>query len=235
VLSYEQMIDVLTGRPFRTTLLVRQERVKQIRRQLTSDRVRALHFIPSPQMKLQREKDVVKLIDAKGRAMQSNNAAVGTAIERFLANTPSSSAFAELTATMTEDMVQAVENAFYRMIVAGMVDFAIEPMLAAKASNSPVAHPLVRADAANGCLLTANARHEGVRIEGSALVLLPHLDGTVNRPAMEKLLFDAAREGKITFRHNNTPVIEPRPLREAIHGLMPNILNGIAQSGVLVA
>jgi methyltransferase-like protein len=232
-ISVEQMIDVLTGRPFRQTLLVHQERVPQIKRHLTPEISSRLHFLGPRDMKLERKDDATVLSDGTGRALSTREPAVATALERFLRRFPGSATVDECARGMDERGRTAVADAFHRMVVAGMISVSTEAFPAVEPGAMPKAIALARGDAAAGLTVTANYRHEPVEMDAAALVLMPLLNGKTGRDKLERRLLDAALVGKLTIKGPAGPVTDPGELRKVVHDLLPRILEGLAKSGLI--
>jgi methyltransferase-like protein/SAM-dependent methyltransferase len=233
VLTTEQMIDFLSGRAFRQTLLVRSEHAGAIKSSVTPDRMEGLHFVGQAGMALEATGNRVKLTEPRGRVMNSTEPAVGHAMERLLAAFPSTITLDECAANMTPQQRGAVADALLRLTVSGMITVSSIPLVAGRAGNRPLASHLARGDATFGLDRTANRRHEAVQIDPAGMVLIPALDGKTDRKALEKLLYDAAQAGTIAFRKEGRAETDPQKLRQAVHQLLPSILDGIAASGIL--
>ncbi|MCB2079770.1 MAG: class I SAM-dependent methyltransferase [Novosphingobium sp.] len=233
VVSQEQMIDVLTGRTFRQTLLVRQEQMDRIDRRLRPEALRGLHFVGPKALKLANDGSAISLTDETGRTLTTREDAVGPVLERLVKAYPSSMAFSDCLSDLSGREREVVAEAIFRLVIAGIVDITTEPVSLAEPGAHPQADELARSDARVGSTMTTNRRHEGVKLDPAAVELLPHLDGSNDHRSLEKVLLAAALAGRITFRHNGVPVNEPRPLREAVAGLLPRILDNLAQSGLI--
>ena len=135
VVTTEQMIDFLTGRAFRQTLLVRSDRAAAIRSNVTPARIEALHIVAPAGCSLEFSGSEVKLTDPQGRTMNSLEPAVGKAMERMLAKLPSTISLDECAAGMTPQQRGAVADALLRLTVAGMVTVSSVPLLAGNPGN----------------------------------------------------------------------------------------------------
>ena len=233
VLTSEQMLDFLTGRAFRQTLLVPSERARDIVSNVRPERMEGLHFIGQALCELEVSGSAIKLTLPDGRVMNSSEPAVGKAMERMLARFPSTITLDECAANMTPHQRGAVADALLRLTVSGMVTISSVPLISGRAGNRPLASALARGDTAAGLDRTANRRHELVQVDPAGQVLIPALDGKTDRKALEKLLYDAAIADTIAFRQNGRAEKDPARLREAVRHLLPSILDGIASSGIL--
>ncbi len=233
IYSLEQMMDVLTGRSFRETLLVSFERQTQINRQLAMDRLEGLHLRGSRNMKIERNGNAVTLTDAAGRTLQSDEAPVGPAVERLIAAFPASITLDECATHFGDHDRAIIADALFRMVLAGIVTASTDPVAGCMPGKQPRATVLARADAIAGAEITANWAHEAVAIDPIAAVLLPAMDGETDRKALEKLLYDAAVSGRVDISAYGTPPTEPARLRDAIHEILRKALLGIADAGLI--
>jgi SAM-dependent methyltransferase/methyltransferase-like protein len=184
LLATEQYIDIVSGRTFRQTLLVGAERGARIDRALSSERVEGLHFIGATGITLTRETNGVTLAAPSGRQLHTGSTALADALTRFVATYPGSASVDDLIAALPAYARNAegrvlVREALLNMAVNGLAIPRLEPVPAcARATDKPVACPMVRADAAGGAAASANLRHERVELGPRAQVVLPLLDGT---------------------------------------------------------
>lgn len=233
IVTREQMFDVLTGRPFRQTLLVKAERLKSINRRLMPDRIDGLHFTGLQNPRIEKGPEGTRLVEDRGLLFTATDKGLTRLAERLSKPSPGSFSFESCVEGMDENDTNSVRNALFRMVVTGIMRASVDPMTAAGASFMPRASKIARCDAQAGMPYTTNARHENVQIDGTTLVLLPHLDGKCTRRDMEQKLIDAAKAGTITFNQNNVPITDAGKLRTAVQAYLPRLLNSIASTGIL--
>lgn len=231
----EQFLDLLSGRTFRQSLLVATTRMATVDRALSPERVAGLHFLGTAGLKIEQQDEQAVVTDAAGRMLRSASADVIAGIGRLIERFPASSTLDDLTTGKADDRA-AVQEALYRMLLAGMVQVLTEPVaLAAQAAAKPLALPLARADAAAGEQFTTNGRHEVVSLEAAARLLLPAMDGTRSRKALSDLLVKAAEGGELTFNKEGVAVSDAAAIAAVVDEFYPNLLAGIAAAGLIEA
>ncbi len=234
MISVEQMIDVLTGRPFRRSLLVHKTLADDLKRGLSPECVERLHFMASDGMQISRDGTAVTLTNSSGRTLTSHETPVAKALERLLAAYPGTISFDECAKGFRGRERFLVSDALYKLVIAGILDVASEPIRIGQVSDRPRAFRVARDDAARGEGMTVNLRHDRVIIDPVAKILLPALDGASDRAALESLLFNAARTGRLKFGRNGAAETNSDVLRVAVREILPEALRGLAASGVLL-
>ena len=234
LISIEQMLDVLTGRTFRRSLLVHKAVAPELVRELEPASIERLHFMAAQTMTLSREGTKVTLTDGQGRTLTSHETPVAKALERLLAALPGSISFDECAKGFRGRNRFLVSEAMYKVVIAGILDVAAEPIRAGQVSDRPRAFAVARDDVARGEEITVNVRHDRVRLDPVARILIPALDGSKDHSALEKLLSDAALTGRLQFRQNGVAEHDPDKLRLAARQILPGALIGLAESGVLL-
>ena len=144
----EQYLDLLSGRTFRNTLLVSNERLATVKRASAPETIAAMHVLTAAGMRLDRDGDRHVLTDAAGRTLTTTSDAVAAGIEQLLARFPASSSVDDLVRTDQADDRAAMLDALYRMALIGMATLSAEPVEAVQAADRPVAIARPRADAA---------------------------------------------------------------------------------------
>lgn len=233
IISVEQMLDVLTGRTFRQTLLVHQDRTADIKRQITPQAVERLHALPGRGMRIERDDNGTRLIDESGRVLGSRLPSVATAIERIVAAWPGSVSLDDLAAGQGSQGRLEVADAMMRLIVTGMAVPLAEPLRAGRVSARPTALAIARCDVAAGRAESVSLRHDPVRIDPASLVLLPLLDGKAGRDDLARALLAAAQDRRIHFNRDGVTVTDRRELRDVAHEAVPNLLRGLEWAGLL--
>lgn len=233
IVSVEQMLDVLTGRTFRQTLLVHKDRTTDIRRQIAPEAVERVHALPGRGMRIEKDEAATRLIDESGRMLGSRLPSVAKAIERIVAAWPGSVSLDDLARGQDAQGRLEVADAMMRLIVTGMAVPLAEPIRAGRVSARSTALAIARSDVVAGLTESVTLRHDAVKIDPASMVLLPLLDGRTSRDTLAAALLAAARDGRIEFKREGVPVTEPRALREIARETVPNLLRGLEWAGLL--
>ena len=233
IISIEQMIDVLTGRTFRQTILIGSERIGQIQRKVTVDALKGMHFLPQPDMKLERNGADIRISDSAGRMLGSNRPAVIRAIERLLAAFPGSADFAHCAAGASADEQREVMDALFRLVVTGMVYPLSEPMPAGIPQARPRTLDIARNDMAAGLTDTVNIRHESVGIDPVSAVVLEAMDGIRNRRVLEDAIVEAALSGRIEMKEGGLLIRDKPRLRAIAAEILPRLLESLRACGLV--
>jgi SAM-dependent methyltransferase len=188
LVGVEQMLDLVNGRTFRQTLLVTAAQAGRIVRQLKPEGLAELHLVAPTELAADPKPDgdgTRHWRDEAGRSISTGDAGAGTAIDRLIANLPSSSTLADLVAGLDETGRAAAMDALFRMLTVGLIDPSTVPVLAAgSVSLRPRAFEVARRDAAAGLTSTANLRHEIVHLDDATRRVLAVLDGTREATAL---------------------------------------------------
>jgi methyltransferase-like protein/trans-aconitate methyltransferase len=241
LLQLEQYIDLLTGRTFRQSILMKPLAMAPARRALDPSRMTGLHvstrFVTLP--------DLVAtgpfvFTDAVGRTLTTGSAPVARAMTALSARWPQSSTAEELTDAAIKgddkrDVVHAmVLDALFRLMNAGMLSVSTTPIrVGAAAAPRPKAWPLARADAVRGALGTANLRHEPVALDLASRALLPALDGTRDRDALAEHLVGLVKQGALSLRRDDKPIVDPEDQRKAAVDMVSASLAALASVALL--
>ena len=180
IIGSEQMLDILNGRTFRQTLLVRTELGAKINRNITNESVGQLHVITAGDITVTRTEKGGEAVDGFGRKLSSEHNAVIDAIEKLADRKAASASFDDLLdETVSEADKALVQETMLRLGLSGMCTFLSEPVRAAIApSKTPVATLLARMDAQTGETATTSLRHERIGFDALGQFVLPLLDGT---------------------------------------------------------
>lgn len=244
VAGMEQMMDIITGRTFRQSLLVRHAAAAGITRDLTPARLESLHFVTDGTLKGSGSDDegeddaddtLFTAIDGAGRTVTAGSAGTTRALRHLIGRYPASFDLASLQAAAGEEAAEEVGETLFRMLLAGMVtplSEPVEPVL--ELGDTPRATASARADAAAGATSTANLRHERVLLDAAAGVVLPLLDGHTDTAALTAALVDAAAAGRVTIARDGTPLTDRAELEEVAAPMVPRVLEGIRRAGLLV-
>ena len=236
----EQLLDIVTGRTFRQSLLVHHQAGGSISRSIDSSRVRDLHFIADGSFRYSGGEDgeLKTAIDSAGRTVSTTNEAVGRALGLIENAYPASISCSDLVAVAEDGDdrdAREIEDVMLRLVLAGMVTPLIAPVETGSADAArPVARPMARADAARGEESTAGLRHDKVMLDPASRVLLPLLDGTHDTDELIDGLVAAARRDVIDFVRDGNVLADSAAQRDAAAEMLPHLLAGIARAGLLL-
>jgi len=243
LLPLEQYIDILTGRTFRQSILVKAAAAARAQRALDPHRLQRLHVAGRFTLSPEPGKDGARVFrDSAGRTLTSSSSGVGVALEMLSARYPATATPAELAATAGRWAASpaaqeaAVSDALFRMLNAGMLDFYAEPIRTGVASaERPRATALARYDATQRAAWTANMRHEPAAIAPAGHLLLPLLDGTRDREALCDGLLQALIDNGTNLQRNGQPVEGDEARRVAALELIDTTLRTLEAGALLEA
>jgi hypothetical protein len=179
--AFEQGLDFFLHRPFRTSLLCRQER--SLDRGLSWDRIETL-FVSSAAEREDRQGTAWSFRAAGQESFGTDSAVVGEALGRVTTAWPRPLAFADLgdpSAQTRETLGSNFLAAFAaNQLQLGLSDRGIPEAVSA----SPRALASARAQAQRGSRFATNLWHQSVVLEPWQRLLLPLLDGTLGRDAL---------------------------------------------------
>lgn len=236
LIESEQYLDLLTGRTFRQTLLIANERMATVNRTLGPDSIERRHFLTQPGMHFGRDGDKYLVTDAAGRTLSTDSSAVAEGVARLVERFPSSSSLddcAEAIPDASEADRQLLFDALYRMTLAGIVTLSSEPIHAGVAGEHPKAIALARTDAADGSQSTTNVRHETIALDPATSAILPAMDGTLDHNALARLLASKASSGQFNFYRDGEIVTSAEGLNEIANEHFSTVLAGLANAGLL--
>ncbi|MBT2333984.1 class I SAM-dependent methyltransferase [Variovorax paradoxus] len=248
----EQYLDFLVNRTFRQTLLVKQDRGRDIRYRLDQDRIRGFEFAGvfaaadgsaltldareqpcnalrnlTVTLRLPVHKALAQVLDAHYPASVSFEALVAAVLA--LLGGPRSSA-EPLVLSMLEELV-----------ILGAVRVRRAPVhAAAEVSALPRALPSVRA--APGLALSAgnsasvcNQWHESVGLSALERCLLPLLDGAHSHAMLAEHLASEVGAGRLHFVQNDQPLTDPSVLKDLALQQVALGLSALRRKALLVA
>ena len=181
LIGVEQMLDVLNGRTFRQTLLIRSSDASAVHRRLEPEALEGLHLVapldleadPAP------ESGVPTWRDEGGRTIASPEAAAATAIGRVIDALPASTRIDQLAKGFSGEDNEIARDAIFRMVTVGLLDVSDAPVVPVRVPGlKPRVFVVARVDAARGAATTASLRHEIVHLDEAARLVLPLADGT---------------------------------------------------------
>lgn len=207
LIPLEQYMDFFKGRTFRQTLLVKAAQAGKVERLLTPQRAAQLHF--SARLAVAAKDDGSwTFTGANGATLTTRDEAVHRAFARLSEVCPATRTVRELAAEARAlDREAAILDAAFKAVLAGVVEVASVPLRlepAAATRPKPKAARLARLDAGQRSAWTTGPNHTVVPIDVVCACLLPLMDGSNDREALQKALLNAVRDGRIRLMDNKT-------------------------------
>ncbi len=199
----EQHIDFLTGRLFRSSILVRRQSASRLPPAPDPDRLHSLHVASPLRFDPALSKDQLTVFtDLQARPITTGEPAIQRALARLAAAYPMTLSMDELAAdSETESLVEdgaRVRRAVLTIVLAGRATVSVLPLRVGRAAEQrPRVWSVARAEAASAQPWVTTLRHGAVPANPVLRILLPHLDGTNDRGALRALLVDALRGGAL--------------------------------------
>jgi methyltransferase-like protein/cyclopropane fatty-acyl-phospholipid synthase-like methyltransferase len=237
IIGSEQMLDILNGRTFRQTLLVKSELGEKINRNVTTSSVAQLHIITGGDITVTRTEKGGEAVDGAGRKLSTEHSAVIDAMEKLVARQSASASVAELADASVSPAEKAiVEETILRLGLSGMCTFLSESVPACIApSKTPTATLLARMDAQHGESATTSLRHERVAFDALGQFVLPLLDGSRDLASIAELVVAAAKMGRLNFEMNGERVTDPVQQRAIADQQVEAIVQNLARTALLQA
>jgi SAM-dependent methyltransferase len=199
----EQDIDFLTGRLFRSSVLVRSRPVGEPAPVPDPDQLRSLHVSCALHLDSAESTEAATVFrDDQGRPITLGDPAVGQAMTRLVEAYPGTRLLDDLTRdrdpATNPQLAARVRHAAFTMVMAGRASLSTLPFRVGREDqNRPKAWTLARHEAASGQPWVTSLRHTGVPALPILKVLLPCLDGTRDRSALRAAIVDALRSGTL--------------------------------------
>ena len=248
----EQYLDFLVNRTFRQTLLVKQERARDIRYRLDPARVRALEFAgvfateDGGALTLDaREQPCNAIRNLKVTLRLPAHKAVAQVLETSYPASASAEALIEAAARLTGEPRDAVERVVMAMLeellILGALRIRRTPVPAAtEVSGLPQALQTVRG--ASGLALSAGANaqacnqwHEPVGLTLLERSLLPLLDGAHSHEALAEHLAAEVRADRLRFIKDEKPLTDPVALKDFAQQQVALALKDLRRKALLTA
>lgn len=248
LLHLEQYMDFVRNRPFRQTLLCRDDQ-KPVRRLSTGFLARLLlSSSAAPEthpVDLSRGRSVV-FWSGKRRAdvsLPATKAAFGLLSDAWpcalsvaeLGDEAIRRASPHLDDTPIADVRHSLLGDLFGAIMYGMVEMHTSPLPCVRiASDLPRAHPLAAFHARRGGPVV-NARHETVELGDLALEVLALCDGRRSRSDMVDALLARWSSGRLVLDVDGNPVTDAEAARSVLVNRIESALQVLARSAVLEA
>ena len=202
-IAAEQRTDMVTGRTFRRSILVRSGRTATLGPGAL-ERLRPLHIVAALAADpASGGEGIVAVKDARGRPVKAREAAAGAALTRLAATFPATSTLDELAAAVdgrraSDADRHRIARVVLRLIASARATVTTTPLRVGRADVArPVAFPLARLEAASGQPWITSRRHDGVALNPAVAALVPLLDGSRDRDALAQCLVAEMRDGTL--------------------------------------
>ena len=235
----EQMIDVLTGREFRRTLLVHEEITPRISRQLDRTRIESLHFAGEYKLPEPASTAPWTFTVPNGRTLSTNIASVRAAFQALSAAFPASLSLNELASLSDPEAADRsgrteIVDALFGALAGGLIDARTDRLRAASSvATMPRAPAYCRIDALAGEGVTATLRHEPFFIDVVGRILLPLLDGGHDKPALAQALIDAVNAGELRLDREGVHVTNENEIADSARDNVDRALATLQKAGML--
>lgn len=235
-LPLEQYMDIVTGRTFRQSLLIRESREAKISRQIEADRLRGLHILCSGTLRqTEATPQSVLFAEASGRHIRSGSAVVVEALNKMIARFPASVTIESLVEGQSDEARLQIEDALIKMLRVGLLGVSLSPVKATPVvSERPHAFALARRDAAMGPSVV-NARHEACKVGLVAQTILPDLDGQKERSTLRDVILKAVSDGRIVFQQNGVTIASEEGVMREAGAHLDAALGELARGGLLAS
>jgi methyltransferase-like protein/SAM-dependent methyltransferase len=243
----EQYLDFVRNRTFRRTVLCHAD--VPLRRPPAAEAVTAMHVTGGvrpvsdcPDM----DSDAVEQFSAPdGVRLSTNNPLVKSALMTLAEAWPGALPFEELWARVRSRLrrvAPAPEDGLRRQLAETLLQCYLSNLVelhvhvtpfAREAGERPVASPLARLQAASGPRVV-NRRHRSTELSPLDRLVIQHLDGHHDRPALVERLAGLAAEGVLTTGGEGQGPAGPGPSRELLAEELAASLRRLASSALLV-
>jgi methyltransferase-like protein len=227
----EQYLDFLVNRTFRQTLLVKQERARDIRYRLDATRIRALEFAGT----FSAEDGAALTLDAREQschAIRNLKVTLRMPVHKAVAQTldasypacASAEALIDAATTLTGEPRDAVEKVVLAMLEELVIQGALRirrTAVPAATAVSELPQALAAIRSAPGLALAAGAKaqvcnqwHESIGLTLLERSLLPLLDGAHSHEDLAEHLLAEVNANRLRFINGEKPLTEPGARKE---------------------
>lgn len=244
----EHRADLISGRTFRQSILMKPAMLAAARRAPTADCLAGLHvaatFVEAPQPVTGPGPFSFKVRSRRSAkafgTLTTDNPAIARALSALGHSWPSTTTAAELAAATRagdapdEAATAVVLDLLFHLLTAGMLLVSTAPIRAGLSDASqPVAWPLARADAVREAAQTVSLHHRSVPLDDLTRALLPLLDGTRDRAALADAVLEMLHRGAIELRHGGASVSESAAGKKAVTDLVDATIRALASAALL--
>jgi len=206
-LAEEQHKDFVSGRPFRRSVLTKIEHSGRAQVDALPDpnRLSGLYVASRLTPDASAREGHVRFRDAEGRAIETEDAVVGHALARLAAAYPSHVPVEELISSSPADeglpqvvVRERICRALFALVMTQQATFSTLATPTGRADDlRPKVWPLARLEAAARQPWLTSLTHEPIPTSSVSTDLIAHLDGSLDRPALQALLVTWFRQGKL--------------------------------------
>jgi methyltransferase-like protein len=212
----EQAIDIIMGRTFRQSIMVKGNRHRQINRALTPAFFKNLYIQTRIFKKENEKKEIVYTHNRVGKL--NAQAPYGTAALEVLTEAGSPTEFSKLAAKF-EELSKGNADVFaellFSLLGGSVIDIFADPVTPALPKG---ATPLALMDIAPGRNITTNAHGEIVALDPMQTLILPLLKGDWNRDEVVSKVEALWAKGAFN--------INPAPEKDQLKDLFGNLVDG---------
>jgi len=247
ILATEQYMDFFRNRTFRQTLLVHQNRFAQLRRNITSEHLRAFFFSGRIRQEGDRPLNAMEetsFSDNLGRKIKVREPFVKAALAVLGEHFPRVFDFDEwlrqarlkLTGRETgnDSDIHLLDNSLSSLVLSGMLQLHVERQDYGRAADTqPRAFEPACYYAGLKQTVVPTLRHEPVSINQFDIALLPLLDGKTGSEVIKKSLLERCLNREFNIARNNVQVIDETELRPLVGEMVNNALAIYEKLGLL--
>jgi SAM-dependent methyltransferase/methyltransferase-like protein len=241
-LAEEQFKDFVSGRPFRRSVLTKMAHGRgRLQPDLLPDPNRlsplymASRLTPDPSAR----EGQFAFRDAEGRAVKTEDAAVHQALARLAAAYPASIRVEDLFGAdplrggLPHDVVkERVGRAVFALVMAQQATLSTVPTPAGRAEDDrPKVWPLARLEASARQPWLTSLTHEPIPAASLPADLIARLDGSLDRPALQALVADWLRQGKLGQSPDASNAKDS--IEKTAHHYLARALEHLAQNALL--
>jgi methyltransferase-like protein/2-polyprenyl-3-methyl-5-hydroxy-6-metoxy-1,4-benzoquinol methylase len=231
----EQYIDIVTGRSFRESILIRNDLAGQVKRQLDPARLEHLYLVTPLGAEVRDNDDGTCRMIFDESESEITDVRIAGVMRDMLAARPATTSLASLTPDWTQPDRERLLATLLQLFQSGSIDLRTEPIdCTPQASAAPQVWSLAANDAAAGLDQTATLCQALYDLPPFARFLLPLLDGTRSYDTLLELVFEQARASGTTVTDASGTVTDPQRLREISGTILDRELARLARAGLLV-
>ena len=249
LLQLEQYLDFVRNRTFRRTLLVHQE--VELNRTPRPDVVYSLKVSalsnPATENPDIHSQAPVEFTNDEGASVTTGlplaKAALMILFECWPLAIPFEDLWQQVQVRLGPQGVGGPEEAGRAMLARSLVHVYLSNLVALHVNlppyvtipgDRPMATPLIRLQAATGAAVT-NRRHRVVKLSVIDRVVLRHLDGSRDRPALVEALTEKVLQGELELQQHGQPLTGPVAICAVLEQELEGSLHRLGQSAVLLA
>ena len=239
----EQYLDFASNRAFRQSLLVRDDDSSVIDRRIDHRTLRRFAYRGLFQRERAETTEAGVTFRSTSGGFVTSNEPVEIEVLHYMSGTEGVHSWDSLRAAIspqTETAAQTIDarlnGLLSRLIVAGLVEMFSAPMAMHPSTfDRPAVDPVLHRLARNDTVIVANALHEPVILTPAQRILLPLMDGTVDRTTMRRALADAVADKRLFFWQGNEPILEADAVWQMTQTILDQALHAFSQGRLLNA